>query len=225
LKSAQEKNIIPYVPSASIGFRKVKKRDRLLLTIEELNKIFNSPLWTLENQRIAFLTLCLTGLRGGEVCALQNQNVYTNYLDIKHSYSKKYGLGESKTRTCRYVTIPEKLNNLFAKNNELWIFQNREKNEPITPHSIYMNFVKICNSLNIDVKDRNLTMHSLRNFFISYMQGKNIPLQKIKAIVGHSDSTMTDWYTYWTCEMFNDVYELQNELFSLITLGGNYEKR
>ena len=77
----------------------------------------------------------------------------------------------------------------------------------------------------IDKKERGLTIHSLRGFFISHLREKNVPDAKIRAVVGHSDPTMTDVYTYWKPDMFPEVYEVQKELYEKITKGVQNENR
>lgn len=88
----------------------------------------------------------------------------------------------------------------------------------LTGNMIYKEFRKVLCSLGIDAEAREITIHSLRNTFISYMSGAGISPSKIKAIAGHKDRTdMTEWYTYWRPEMFDDVYKEQERLWQEIT--------
>ena len=82
------------------------------------------------------------------------------------------------------------------------------------------NIKAICKDLGIDTKERGITTHTLRNFFISYLsylESENVPEPKIRAVAGHKDPTMTGLYTYWTPEMFPEIYEVQEKLFYQIT--------
>jgi integrase len=216
-RQAIEKGIILNNPLVTIKFRKVQRKKRELLTVEEIRQLYNLK-WINETQRKAFLLASVTGMRIGEVCALQKVDINTTFLDIKHSYSDRFGLGETKTRTCRCVPIPAGLDLLADSTNDSnWVFKGVSEDKPLLTHNVYNSFTRNCDKLNIDRKGRGITLHSLRNFFISYMQGKNVPIQKIKAVVGHSDPTMTDWYTYWSADMFEEVYKAQQELYNLIT--------
>jgi len=223
LKSAKEKRLIKEVPSADLSFRKVRKKERQLLTVKELSKIYSSGLWKWECARTAFLVCAITGMRIGEVVGLQSFEVAPDRLNVEHSLHPKFGLGPTKTRVCRYVPIPPCLN-LKQRCGSKWAFQKPDSEEPVSAHYIYMHLMTICESLGIDHKERGITVHSLRNMFISYMRGSSfgetIDL-KIKAVVGHADSTQTDWYTYWTPEMFPEIYEVQEKLYREITNGKN----
>ena len=52
--------------------------------------------------------------------------------------------------------------------------------------------------------------------FISYLESKNVSEPKIRAVVGHKDSSMTDLYTYWTPDMFPEIYAAQEEMIRSI---------
>lgn len=214
LKSAREKGLIRSLPTQNLSFRKVSKKKRDLLTVDEIRDIYNSTRWFDPADRKAFLLTAITGMRIGEVIALTPESVKTGYVDVRHSWHQKFGLGDTKTRMCRYVPTPEGLD-LMDGSGKTWIFERSGK--PVPAHTIYMTFRDICGDLGIDCRERGLTIHSLRNFFISYMQSKNIPEPKIRAVVGHADETMTDLYTYWRPDMFPEVYEIQAELYRRIT--------
>jgi integrase len=75
------------------------------------------------------------------------------------------------------------------------------------------NIKAICSAFYIDYSGRHLSTHSLRAFFNTYLESKNISDAKIKAVIGHKDSTMTGNYTYWKPDMFTDIHEVQNKLY------------
>lgn len=215
MKSAKEKRLIKEVPSADLSFRKIKKKERELLTVQELNKIYHSDLWHWDSARRAFLVCAITGMRIGEVTGLQTIDVESDRLNVRHSLHPTFGLGETKTRVCRYVPIPPAMK-LKEKCGSVWAFEKPTKTEPCDARFIYKRFISVLESLEIDHKARGITVHSLRNLFISYMRsssfGETIDL-KIKAVVGHADESTTDWYTYWTPEMFPEIYKIQEQLY------------
>lgn len=219
LKSAKEKKIISENPCADLSFRKVSKKNRELLNTNELHKIYLSDEWKWDSAKNAFLVCAITGMRIGEVTGLQTTEVEADRLNVRHSLHPTFGLGQTKTRVCRYVPIPPILK-LKDKCGSKWAFQNPYSEVPIRAGFIYDKLIKICETLGIDTKARGITVHSLRNSFISYMRGSSfgetIDL-KIKAVVGHADETMTDWYTYWTPKMFPEIYEIQEQLYHQIT--------
>ena len=219
MKSAKEKRIIREVPSAELSFRKIKKKHRELLTVPELRAIYNSDGWRWSCARRAFLVCAITGMRIGEVVGLQTEDVGDDRLDVKHSLHPHFGLGQTKTRVNRFVPIPRILN-MRSKCGSKWAFQKPAGEDPVSASYIYKKLMEICAGLGIDTKARGITVHSLRNAFISYMRGSSFGEKidlKIKAVVGHADESQTDWYTYWTPEMFPEIYEVQEKLYREIT--------
>lgn len=212
LKQAVDKNIIMFNPAQGLSFRKVEKKKRNLLTISEIKLIYNSELWIRESDRTAFLLDVITGLRIGELIALKDENVKDGYLDICHSYSNIFGLGTTKTKKNRYVPIPKEFK-FPDRNGYLFVGDN---GFPTNIRTFYYHLTRIIDSVGINRKERGITTHTLRNFFISYLRSENISDAKIKAVVGHQDKDMTDWYTYWKPEMFPEVYEAQYKLYKQI---------
>lgn len=219
LESAVDKEIIGRNPLAGIKFRPVRRKERLLLTPEEIRTIYFSKLWPRDCQRRMFLLAALTGMRIGEVSALRKEDVHENYIDVKHTYTAKLGLGSTKTGESRKVPMLEGFD--YGSSKTEWVFEGLDSETPMLSHSVYNAFSRICDKLGIDRKGRGLTVHSLRNFFISWLQAENVPETKIKAVAGHKDgSDMTERYTYWRPEMFPEVYAAQRKLYEEIMKDG-----
>lgn len=216
-ESAVDEGIMENNPLRNISLRKVTKKQRELLTIRELNELYHGY-WSSERHRQMFLLACITGMRIGEISALQTTDIFDSYIHVKNTFSSNYGLGTTKTNKERYVPLPKSYE--FPKSDCNWIFQDRNTKNPMKPHVLYNALIRNCDKINIDTKKRGITVHSLRNFFISYMQANNITKQKIKAVVGHADEDMTDHYTYWTPEMFKEIAEVQERL--IIEITGEY---
>lgn len=218
LKSAYERALIGSVPCAGMAFRRVERKERVLLSPEELGKIWRGN-WGWESARLAFLVCAVTGMRIGEVTGLLSCNVGEDRINVEHSLHPKFGLGPTKTRARRWVPVPPSLG-LKEKCGSVWAFQKPDAEEPVPAIVIYKRMMRICAAAGIDAKARGITVHSLRNAFISYMRGSPegaaIDL-KIKAVVGHADPSMTGWYTYWKPEMFPEIYRLQEQLLREIT--------
>ena len=216
-KQAIDDEIVEYNPCAGLTFRTIEKKARELLTIEEIKTMYHCGKWWYDNQLI-FLLDIITGMRISEIVALQNENISANYIDVKHSYSRQFGLGNTKTSENRYVPIPRELAETL-KHKEGFLFVNHEgknKGQPLNINSFYTNLIDIYNYCEIDYKSRHLTVHTNRNFYNSYLQSQNVPEPKIRAVIGHKDPTMTNLYTYWKPDMFPEVYEAQYKLYKEI---------
>lgn len=216
LETALDKEIISRNPLAGLKFRPVKKKERELLTVDEIRTIYKSDLWARDSQRKMFLLAAITGMRIGEISALKKTDFHENYIDVTKTFSDRFGLGSTKTGENRKVPIVENFDT--GHSNSEWAFEGVTMDKPMLSHAVYNAFARICEKIDIDRIGRGITIHSLRNFFISYLQSENIPQSKIKAVVGHSDkSNMTEHYTYWKPEMFPEVYTAQLKLYKQIT--------
>lgn len=220
-KQAIDDEILEVNPCYNISFRDVNKKNRDLLTLEEVKDIYNSPKWWNDNQTV-FLLDVITGMRISEVVALTKDCIFDNYVKVKKSYSRKFGMGATKTNLNRCVPVPLDLCNKLKQSDNDFIFithKGDKKGKPLNIGSFYINLCEIYQSLNIDYKARNLDVHTNRNFYISYLQSENVPEPKIRAVVGHKDKSMTDLYTYWKTEMFQEVYIAQKKLYDFIVKG------
>lgn len=212
MRQAVEKRISAENPADGLKFRRIEKKKREILTIDEVREIYKSDLWKNEKFRQMFLTAAVTGMRISEIAALRNSDVKDGFLDVSHSYSRQFGLGDTKTHTARFVPVPK---GLVLKSDTEYIFE--EDGKPVSITRVYNAMLLICRKIGIDTRKRGITVHTLRNFFISYLQAENVSGAKIRAVAGHKDPTMTGLYTYWKPEMFPEVYEAQEKLFRMIT--------
>ena len=66
---------------------------------------------------------------------------------------------------------------------------------------------------------RNLTFHSIRHFFNTYLVSKGIQEIKVKSIMGHSSGkgSMTERYTNFQPYHFQDVVLAQRELYFIFS--------
>lgn len=221
-KQAIDDEIVEYNPCSNLTFRTVEKKERELLTIQEVKEMYHNGKWWYDNQLI-FLLDIITGMRISEIVALQSENIFHNYIDVKHSYSRQFGLGNTKTSENRYVPIPNELAESL-KIRKGFLFVNHEgqnRGKPLNINSFYTNLREVYTQCNIDYKSRHLTVHTNRNFYNSYLQSQNVPEPKIRAVIGHKDPTMTNLYTYWKPDMFPEVYEAQYKLYKEIINGKN----
>ena len=207
LKSAVEKELINFNPATDLGFRKTDKLNRNTFSIVELKNVYNAR-WTEEYLRNAFLLIAITGMRVNEVSCLTDSDIKSDYIYVSHHWHKKFGMCDSsKTKMNRIVPIPSDFK--FPEHNG-FIYGNEK---PFDACRLRDNIERICTELGLDYKGRHLSTHSLRAFYNTYLESKNITDAKVKAVIGHKDKTTTGLYTFWKPDMFPDVHEVQNELY------------
>lgn len=217
LKTAVEKELLKYNPAANIGFRKTEKLDRNTFTIDELKLIYNSKSWTHSYLKRAFLLCAITGMRINEITCLTSNDIFEDYIYVARTYHPQLGLGKTtKGKTSRIVPIPKNFE--FPKGNSDFIFSDKT-GKPFNSCRMRDNIKSICIENHIDYENRHLSTHSLRAFYNSYLEYQNISDAKIKAVIGHKDSSMTGLYTYWKPNMFDEVHIAQDKLYKEIIYG------
>lgn len=152
-----------------------------------------------EYTRIIDMTLILfyTGMRGIEICKLENKNIF---LD------KNYFIAGSKTEAGqnRIIPIHSKIKPIMSKYISKGILLFPELSG-YTSDNLRTRFKKLKLELNIDND-----LHSIRHTFITKLQRLNLSVSKIKKIVGHKSKDVTDGiYTHYTPE---DLLEIINKL-------------
>ena len=217
-KQAIDEELIESNPCYNLSFRTIQKKHRELLTIEEVRDLYNNGKWWYDNQLI-FLLDIITGMRISEVVALQSDDVFENYVNVRHSYSRQFGLGETKTKECRFVPIPTELSKILRLRNGFLFVNHEGQNigKPLNINSFYTNLTENYTRCGIDFKKRGLTVHTNRDFYNTFLESENVPEPKIRAVIGHKDSSMTNLYTYWKPDMFTEVYTAQDKLYRIIT--------
>lgn len=214
-KQAVDEELIAANPCSNLAFRTIRKKCRELLTLDEVRAMYHSGKWWHDN-RTAFLLDVLTGLRISELVALRDENVHDGWIDVSHSYSPRFGLGPTKTRESRKVPIPDGLALPIRKGFLFVTREGKNRGKPLSTSSFYDNTIEVYDFCGINYKERGLTVHTNRNFFNSYLESQNVPEPKIRAVMGHKDASMTNLYTYWTPEMFPEIYQAQERLFKEI---------
>jgi integrase len=69
--------------------------------------------------------------------------------------------------------------------------------------------------------ERNLSFHSWRHFFNTYLFSENVSPEKTNSIIGHSSGagTMADAYLHFTPEHYREVYTAQEKLLDVLLTG------
>ncbi|EJW14131.1 tyrosine-type recombinase/integrase [Paenibacillus alvei] len=203
-----------------------------LVTIEEIEQGDDIPKY-LEKEELAhflntakehgldrdyeiFLTLAYTGIRAGELCALQEQNIDFKELTIsifKTYYNpnnniKQYILLTPKTKTSRRIIdidefVLDVLSKLIYKQNEIKCrykstyhdkgFVFAQQNEEYAGYPPYVKLIenRMERLLKISGLNPNLTPHSLRHTHTSLLAEAGVSLEQIMHRLGHSDDSTT----------------------------------
>jgi len=203
LKEAYRLQLITVDPARGtyrVGGRSVEKG---VFTKEEIHSL-SSASWDNEAAFLAFKLASCTGMRLGEIRALMIDDVKSDEIVLRHSYSRTEGLKCPKNGKARVVPIPAALSGsirrraLMNPQGNGWVFWSELSKAPMGDKTITGSLYRAMKSIKIDEqerKERNLSFHSLRHFFNTAMRG-HVAEEDLRATMGHSSIAMTDHYDH-----------------------------
>ncbi|MBW8003873.1 MAG: site-specific integrase [Planctomycetes bacterium] len=217
-------------PTATVLPLEENREVKSFLNPDEIKKLFNEKkiqeTWGGDLKHYTLnLLAASSGMRLGECQGLQNQYVQGGYIDVRFVWIRKYGLKEwPKKGSKRKIPIPSKtqahLSELIAlspyQEADDLIFWGVSGKKPmdnkIISTALYDAFCKIGVSEE-QRKERNVTFHSWRYFYNSFLRGKVADV-KLQHLTGHRTQEMTDHYTSFRIEDFEDVIRIQENFFN-----------
>lgn len=223
-----------YASSEYVDMGKRESKEISCMNEEELQKFYDALMHVNNIQwRVAVLTVLMTGMRRGELCGLNWDDVDLDNakISIKRSYSEspRHGiiLKEPKTqRSKRAIAIPDLLVNSlteykywYEQQRELWgdrwidsgsVFIQRD-GKRIHPANIKMWVNKTCILAGI----KHFSVHSLRHTNITLQIMAGVPIVTVAGRAGHSKtSTTTDIYAYYIQSSDRAAAQTLNSIFS-----------
>jgi integrase len=204
---ALNNNLIFFDPLRGIKPLKINKRTRDAFYMCEARRILKAK-WPNKKQWFFNFVAAVTGLREGEIRALRREVIFPNYLDVSTQYQNK--IVPVKEQEARKTPLSPRL---YA------LIQNYRGDNDFV---FALNIRVINNLLNkmmpADVfsqkKDRNLSFHSWRHFFNTYLFSENVSPEKINSVIGHSSGagSMADLYLHFSPEHYSEVRSAQEKL-------------
>jgi integrase len=148
-----------------------------------------------ELKRIVDVAL-LTGMRQGEMLALMWAD-----LDLENGF---ISINNPKNGVARKVAISDDVNAelraLKAQGRSVYAFTDKS-GAPLSPRTLQWQFRRALDSSGVE----NFRFHDLRHTAASWMAMADVPMQKIKMILGHLDIRMTDRYSHLSPESTTDA--------------------
>lgn len=210
LGDAVKAHIIPRNPADGLTLPKADCPAKRVLADRELDKFMETikadPFW-----HDFFYTELTTGLRRGEICALQWQDFdsQTGALQVNRTLHRKSGggfeTGETKTgRGRRKILLPQSTADMLRARQEAfpgkWIFPNPLKPEqPISPDAAYRRLKSLLREAGIT---ESIPFHGLRHTFATHALASGVDAKTLSGILGHTDAAFTlNTYTHVTGDM------------------------
>lgn len=190
-------------PTQTLEQPKLPKRLPKVMTIEEINKIFNSNLSVEESLIVELLYDC--GLRVSELVNLKLNNV-----DINSKYIQCYGKG-SKERVVPFGKKAQSALKKYLKARDIIVLKNKivdnknlfvkENGKNLTRQDVY-NFIRKQG----EKIHKHISPHTLRHSFATHLLENGADLRVVQELLGHSDVSTTQLYTHITKKRLKEVY-------------------
>lgn len=225
LNEAQRLEYIKHNPISAVKPLKAENNIKAVLSLPEVKMLFDMEksreLWPNPVCYTANLLSACTGMRLGEIQALQVEDVHPDYVHVHRSLDRKYGLKDTKTHNARDIPIPTIasvcLEPLKKINPSGFIFSNDGGKTPVYHKTVTKALYRALNKIGISEekrKTRNLSFHSWRHTFNSMLRSR-VPDSKLKRLTGHLSQDMVEHYTHFDVKDFQDVKMIREELFMI----------
>lgn len=179
---------------------KSKKRD--VLTLEQAMAVFCTE-WENDSAKLANMIAFYTGMRQGEIAALRMEDIGTDRIYIRHSWSKYEGLKETKTNDAREIKIPPQLREMILTQGSMnphnegikgFIFYGLKPSQPTDPK----NWLKFLHRAlqNIGYSEpKNICFHAWRHLWCSRVSDLISDKRVVMTGSGHKTEFMLNHYS------------------------------
>lgn len=209
MDAAVREHLVVDNPTNGTRIPKPNYPPKQILTEEQVERFMAE----LENDAVwhdLFYTELTTGLRRGEICGLQWQDLdfSTGKLRIRRAViAMKHQpccVGETKTDAGRRtITLPphtlEMLKNRKKTSYSQWIFPNPVRPEaPMAPSTPYHQMKRLLKQAGLP----SIRFHDLRHTFATHALTSGVDAKTLAGILGHTNASFTlDTYTHVTKDM------------------------
>ena len=226
-----ENNEVDYttIPQRPKTLEELEKKRNNFLTMDEIKTLVNVLNGREYHQKYAdmVLVLSLTGMRYGELTALQLKNIdfQNNKIEITGNFDSvnKIKTLPKTTNSIRTIkaskTVMEAIQRQIARLSERfqplssddYIFCFERWNQPTTIACFIQILKKYGKEAGID---KNLTSHIFRHSHISFLAESGLPIKSIMDRVGHSNAKMTlEIYSHTTQDMEDKLVDKLDSIF------------
>ena len=205
--TAVENKLCSYSPITRPKFPRGETRKIEVFTADEISAIVKHA-GTVEYGYFVLLLL-YTGLRRGELLALQWNDIGDDMITVRRSQARAEGGGYTnkapKSGKARYVGITEPLRAILKNIPRTSLFVINESGKQLTPHQFESRYYSVLKELNVPMR----SPHKCRHTYATYLVKGGADLRTVQAILGHSSLAVTEIYTHVdTSDILRNVNKL-----------------
>lgn len=205
LRAAQEEGLIRRNPCARVAVRQAPREEQRVLTGQEQARVKSAAA---DAGSVITLMALYTGMRLGEICALQWQDIdwSRRTVTVRRTAQRMRSAGEgSRTavmvgtpktlKSRRVIPLPdfllEMLRSLLSAAQSVYIFGRAER--PADPRSVQRQFAKLIKPLGMS----GVHFHTLRHTFATRLLELGTDIKTVSVLLGHSSTRITlDFYAH-----------------------------
>lgn len=199
------------IPLIDIVYLKQANKEMRVLSIEEEKKLIKHLLTDIDIYKLGVLVALYSGIRIGELCALQWKDITNEYICISKTLQRlstpdnshtELIVDEPKSRCAiRIIPLPEFISKEiepFRNQNPETNFLSTSKHPVIEPRVMQYWFKKYV----IEIGIPHANFHSLRHTFATRCVECDFEIKTLSAILGHSTTQLTlDRYVHSSFEL------------------------
>ena len=224
MKTAVQARLIAKNPTEGATVPKNNYPSKTVLNEEQLERFMEAirmdPIWF-----DFFYTEITTGMRRGEICALQWDDFDSDRgtLKVRRSFTKdknnKLIIGDTKTFTGnRTILLPPSTVSVLRERQKSalteWIFYNPVYPEDaVKPDAAYRRLKQLL----MEAELPDIRFHDLRHTFATHAISNGVDAKTLSGILGHTNASFTlDTYTHVTSDMHQKAATVVGDLLGSI---------
>ena len=212
LDVAVSENLIPDNPARKVKPLVPAPKVRGCYTMEQIRQLFSSP-WEDRIVELACRLSALTGMRLGEIRALQREQIHEDYIEVSRSYSDTDHLKTTKNGKSRIVPIPVWLGrDILALPNDGPYALSYNGVTPIHGDTVRDKLKARLEALGIDHRNLGLNFHSFRHFLNTRLVANGVDGELTRAVIGHGSEEMTEHYLHLSADDMNRIRIIQESI-------------
>ena len=220
LKWAFQNGLTPNDCFSGLIYCHVTPQKRHIPTLSDVKRIFGIH-WNDSASRLANLTAMCTGMRIGEIQALQLGDIGSDRIYVRHNWARRDGLKTPKNGEAREILITPELHHMlirqgmknpFGTSPGDFIFFGQTRKKPRSAQFWNKALKEVTRSLGIK-NASNITFHCWRHFFTACM-ADFVDGRKLQLATGHKTMQMLEHYAAHQSEQtLEELGDVSKQLF------------